>query len=92
MVFKRPNFAEIPRNTIIPIMPQQHHTQPFTYNRYGPMKTPSEFTLDLHEFRPHPLGNRIPQHRKPSLTGLAAYMGKPKKIKCLWFSLALTDL
>jgi len=54
------------------------------------MKTPSEFTLDLHEFCPHPLGNRMPQHRKLSLTGLAAYMGKPEKIKCLWFSLALT--
>ena len=89
MISKRPNFAAITDNTIISIVPEQYHTQPFSHNRYRQVQTQSKFALQLLEFCSQPPGLRMPQYHELSISVFAAYVGKTKKLKCFGFTLAL---
>jgi len=54
------------------------------------MQATPEFAFKFLKFRPHPFGNRVTQPGEFSFAGFAAYVGKPEKVKCLRFSVALT--
>ena len=80
-------FPNVARDSIVAVMPEQNHTQPFAHSRHRMMKTPFEFCFKLHKLRPYPLVNAMSENRIFPVLGLPTYVGKTQEIKRFRFPL-----
>ena len=85
---KRVQRGAVPRDTVVPVVPEDDRSQIRALLRDGLMQTLPEFGLHRSQLRLPPRAHRLPQHREPSLPRLRAAMREAQKVEGLRFPVA----
>ena len=81
VVSERAEFTSVARNTIVPVVPQQHGAQPFSHFGDGVMHSLAELFFDLLQLALHLLPHRLPKHGELPFSRFPADVRESEKIE-----------